>query len=509
MKKLAVGFILFFYIPISFAQQIIYSNTESADRSGTSFFNIIGKVNQNILIFKNHSRDAAVSVYDDSTMQLKERVELSFLPKNKMVGIYFLPYSDFSWMIYMYDEKNEVYCMAVKMDENAKMIGTPQLLDRTKIKVEDNPGIYSVIRSEDKSKILILKVQKKDYDPHVYLMTLLYNDNLSLLHQTKSDDYYNFREEQYSNFSLANNGDFAFTKEKRPDFQTYDGGYMSRCSLYINHPASDTFSIHPLNLSGKLLQDVVLKVDNLNDHFVMNSFYSSGSSVEGLYTCVFDLKEMKWASANFTSLGQGILALAKSDNEKMDESLNNFYIQNVILKRDGGFIVAAEKIKRNYKNLSAGNMPNRSPSWMLFDIYKRNLDFLENMNNVYVNDTYQNSIYTNILILDADNKGNLNWGNVIQKSQYPMAEGQNYFSYLMMLRQGLIDFIFNRPYQQKWILNSESVTADGNLIANKLLWGLRKKYIFLPASGKQVSADEIIIPCLYKQHYCFTKITLQ
>lgn len=506
MKKTAAAFLLSFFSTVIFAQQIVYSPTESQDRAGSSIFNIIGKVKQNVLIFKLHNRDAAVSVYDDATMQLKQRVELSFLPKSKIISIYFLPYADYSWMIYAYHERNYVFCIAVKMDENAKLLGAPQLLDSAKIKVEDDPKIYSVTRSTDHSKIMILKIQNRDYDPHLYFTALVYNDNFTLLRKSQLEDDFNYKEEQYRNFCLDNEGDIAFTKEKRPDFQTYAGGYISHCTLFVNQPGSNTFSTHTFNLSGKLMQDVILKADNVNDHFVMNAFYSSGINIEGLYTSVFDLKDLKWVSANFTSLGQGILALAKSDNEKINESLNDYYIQNIILKKDGGFIVTAEKIRSNYKTVSAGNSPNRSPSWMLYDTYQKNRDFLENMNDVYVKDSYQYSNYGNILILDADNKGNLNWGNVIHKSQYPLVNGQNYFSYLMMLANGSIDFLFNRPYQQKWILNSESVTPDGNVIENKLLWSLREKYIFLPAEGKQVRSDEIIIPCLYKQHYCFTKI---
>jgi len=50
------------------------------------------------------------------------------------------------------------------------------------------------------------------------------------------------------------------------------------------------------------------------------------------------------------------------------------------------------------------------------------------------------------------------------------------------------------------------VTPSGGMTRNPTLKNLDKGYEFLPKFGKQVSAKQMIIPCLYRNYICFAKI---
>src|SRR5258708_1416704 len=77
-------------------QQILYTEPEKEDSRRTNF-EIIGKINGNMLIFKNNSSNSAISAYDND-MKLIQRVPLSFMP-DKYVNVDFVAYPDHCYII--------------------------------------------------------------------------------------------------------------------------------------------------------------------------------------------------------------------------------------------------------------------------------------------------------------------------------------------------------------------------------------------------------------------------
>ena len=89
-------FILTCFNITSFTQSITYSEPDRNDLKQTEF-EIIGKVKNNILVYKNLRDNHAISVYDTDMKQLG-RIKFSFLP-DKLIKSYFhrdqflLPYN--------------------------------------------------------------------------------------------------------------------------------------------------------------------------------------------------------------------------------------------------------------------------------------------------------------------------------------------------------------------------------------------------------------------------------
>ena len=55
----------------------------------------------------------------DNDMQQLAKVEQAYIPNNdRVINVDFFPYSDFCYIIYQYQRKNVVYCMASKVDGN-------------------------------------------------------------------------------------------------------------------------------------------------------------------------------------------------------------------------------------------------------------------------------------------------------------------------------------------------------------------------------------------------------
>ena len=85
-------------------------------------------------------------------------------------------------------------------------------------------------------------------------------------------------------------------------------------------------------------------------------------------------------------------------------------------------------------------------------------------------------------------------------------ENGEMISYQLMNTGDQIHFLFNQMERRNNLLNDYGVTPSGGMTRNPTLKNLDKGYEFLPKFGKQVSAKQMIIPCLYRNYICFAKI---
>ena len=95
-----------------------------------------------------------------------------------MINIDFFPYQDFCYLIYQYQKKNVVYCMAAKVDGMGNIAGNPVEMDTTHLGFAANNKIYSVITNEDKSKIMAFKINTKNKRSYL-LSTKLFDNKLN------------------------------------------------------------------------------------------------------------------------------------------------------------------------------------------------------------------------------------------------------------------------------------------------------------------------------------------
>ncbi|MGH2647002.1 MAG: hypothetical protein ACRDE8_05510, partial [Ginsengibacter sp.] len=502
MKNFIIFFILGLLSLNAFSQQITYTKPEYEDIRNVDF-EIIGKVSGNFLVYKNIRNQYAVSVYDND-MKLKERVDLDFMP-DRIMNVDFVTYPDYAYMIYQFQKRNILHCMAAKIDGNGKILKKPVELDTTYISFFADNKIYSTVNSEDKSKIMIYKIQKKN-DKYNFT-TLLFDDSLNLIHRSRLETPFEEHKDIFSDFFVDNSGNFVFTKGTRLSYMDY----LQKLDLITKGPEQDDFTINHLDLSGHYLDEIKLKVDNVNKHYLINSlFYTKkNGNIEGLYTTVWDKANEKLVSQNFAQLSDSVREQAKSEGGTR-LAFNDYFIRDVVLKKDGGFILAAE----DHSTQSRGNPWNRYdylygyPAFTPYDSYYM---YSPSTFGYYGRSRYYNNFsqvryyYENIMVLDLSNSGELIWSNVVHKSQFD-DDNDNYLSYSIMLTGGEMHFLFNELERRNQLINDQSVSPDGNIVRNPPLRSLDRGYEFMPRYAKQVSSYQIIVPCTYRNFICFAKI---
>ena len=133
-------------------QHITYSEPDRDDPRAYNF-EVLGKIGGKILVYKHYRDDHTLSVFDPE-MKLLGKQKLNM--PDHLIQTDFLVYYNHFYLIYQFQRKSTVYCMAVKLDSDGNLLSEPMQLDSTQdVTAVSSNKIYSLIQSEDKKKIMV------------------------------------------------------------------------------------------------------------------------------------------------------------------------------------------------------------------------------------------------------------------------------------------------------------------------------------------------------------------
>jgi hypothetical protein len=459
--------LLLLLLPLSsLAQKITYS----ALIKESSTIEILGKVNGNILILKDQRNKYAIYIYQEE-MVLKEKVALDFINASEAYNVDFIIYHDCFYIIYQYQKKGVVYCMAVKMDSSVKKMNEPMILDTTVVGPLGDIRVYNVIVSEDRQKIMIYKILQKAVG--INIVTFLYDNKLELIHPTSYLLDYDENNYSYSDFLIDNEGNLVFARSIK-----FKGGEdLERVDLITKGSVADTFSIKNIPLNNCYIDDMKIKVDNVNKHYLLNSFYyvQRQGNIEGIYSIIWDVKGDSTYASRTSPISDSIRKVARKSGVTK-EAFNEYFINSIILKKDGGYILIAEDCSNNQVG---SNMWRRHYSQSFFYLY-----------------------YYNIFVCSISNKGITEWSNIIPKKQ----SAYNFSSFNTFNSAEGIHFLYNTSEKRNFLIMDNVVSADGKITRNPSLKSYDTGYDFMIRLSKKTGAKELIVPCLYRGKVSFAKV---
>lgn len=502
--KLILSFLVsVFFCFTAAGQHIVYSQPDNNDSRNMNF-DIIGKINGNYLVYKEIRKRSSISVYDGEMVET-ERVPLQFLDDEKVLDVNFIAFPDFAWMIYQFQRKDIIYLNAVKIGGAGKLLDDPIELDTSAVRFMADKKIYTVINSEDKNRVMTFKIQKEE--GFFTFTTLLFDKEFNLQHKSRIETIYQDKKYIFSDFLLSNSGNLVFTVGDRSSNRTF----ISELSIVTKAPAVDTFQTTSIGLNDKIIDEIKLKVDNMNSHYILNSFYylKKKGNTEGIFTAVVDEGSDRIISRTFASVGDDLRENLRAKGNKKS-ALNDFFIRNVILKNDGGFLLMAEDFYNESRYspwnrwdylYGGGYSPFYSPYYYYSPYYS---PFYWGNRGLY---DYRDVryYYNNILVLSLDSTGKYDWTRVVNKAQFD-DQTDNSLSYALMISGGKLRFLFNEVTRRKQILNERTIDGDGEIQRSPPMHNLDKGYTFMPRYAKQVSASEMIVPCSYRNFISFAKI---
>lgn len=501
---------LFLTFSIAKAQKIDYSLVDKDDFKEMSF-EIIGKLNNNILVYKNFRNNHSISVYDNE-MQQKNRIELSFLP-DKIINSDFIAYSDFAYLFYQHQKRNTVFYSVVKINSEGKVMNDPIDLDTTQISGNSENKVYSLANSDDKKRIVLFKI-KRDSERNYYFTTVLFDQQLQKIKKSSFEIDAPDKDVVFTDFILDNDGDFTFAKCTRIGSRDY----INKVDLIHKKATSDTVIVQRMPLNEITLDELKIKADNFNKKIVLSSFYykQRKGNIEGIYSLAWDKTSARLLHAKQFVFADSLRMEAKSENNSIKTAFNDQFIRQVVPTQDGGFAVFTESYYSNSRN----NAWNRydylyGPGMFLSPFYTPYYyspinrfypyGWYDPFNRYGMQSNMTRYVSENIVTFFFDNNGNLKWSNTIRKSQYD-DNTDSYLGYQLFNTGNEIRFLFNQKEKRELLLNSASIDADGKVKRQPTLKNLNRDYDFMPKYGKQIGLRQIIMPCMYRNYICFAKI---
>jgi hypothetical protein len=500
MNLRLLGLLLFLPVFIQ-AQHISYSEPESDDTRKTDF-EIIGRVSGNILVFKNNRTENAISIYGPD-MKLVQRVALPYLPE-KYTNIDFVQYPDFFYMLCEYQKKNIVHLVAYKMDGQAQQMSEPVEMDTTLVSGSNNAKIYTNIFSEDKQHLMAVKINTRN--PKTFIFTsFLFDKNLELLDRHRIPMLVQDHADYFSNFEVDNEGQLVFTRFARLG----SGDYLNHVAFVSKGPQADTFAIRDIGANDRILDELKLKVDNYNKRYLLSAFYykQRKGNIEGLFTVIWDkTSDSKYREA-VTVFNDDLRAMAKSSESSEKMAFNDYFIKKIVVKKDGGYLLVSEVEFTTTRGSSYNRGDYLYGPMSPVDYYSPYYNPYSPYSPYNHYGTGQANRYNaeNIMILSFDKNSNMEWSNVIPKSQFD-DDGVNQISYQTMNTGGELHFLYNQFDKRTLLLMDQSISAEGKITRLPTFHNLDKGYVFLPRIGKQVSSNQIVIPCQFRNYLCFAKI---
>jgi hypothetical protein len=282
----------------------------------------------------------------------------------------------------------------------------------------------------------------------------------------------------------------------------------------VRPPDSDTINYYPIDIPKIYLDDIRLKVDNINKHILIASFYANQrrGNIDGMYCVLWSKNTGSVASAQQFAFNDELKSNAKSQGSSR-AAFNDYFLQNIVMRKDGGFVILSESAFTSNRGVYSNRWDYMygSPYW-----YNSN-SFLYGSPYGYTfypwmgpySYGYQNQMTRyyadNVAIMSFDSTSSMEWTAFIPKSQYD-DNTDNFIGYGTYITAGKINFLFNQIEKRTLILQSESITPDGKKVEAPTLPNLDKGYQFMPRYAKQVSGREVLVPCQYRNYLCFAKI---
>ena len=485
------------------AQKIVYSPIQKKDNSNI-YFEILGKIEYNNLIYKVINRRHFIDVYDND-MNVIANTNLSFMPE-RIIDAQFVVFSDHLLLNYQYQKNNIVYCESVMLNKLGEKITQPKIIDTLSIGYFANNKIFNTIYSDNKKNILVYKRSLKN-DTYI-IAAKLFDSQMNLNDSFRFTTTINPRRENYDDIYLSNDQTIVFTKELKQTF----GDDINEIIFYSYSFQSDSLKHHSIDLKGSYLKKPAIKIDNLNKRFLLIAYCLEDKHgfVSGIYSASIPFNNAEIGGNNIISIDKSMLKNFNANESKKDE-YNAFTAKSVFLKKNGGFIIIAEdnytdfnSMNNNWSNY--GQFNNLSPSTS--DYYLNSPYYNSYTPWGYDNNSTNKKFYSNdVLITSIDSSLNLEWNNIILKKQMDI-ETDNFLSFTTLNSGNEIHFFYIENTSQKDIVSNQSILPNSEIKKYPTFKNYENNYQYMPKMSKQIGAGKIIMPYLYLNKIGFAKIEL-
>ena len=443
-----------------FSQNITVSDPITVRTDDT--YDFIGKIKNQYLIFHNKGMEFEIKAFDkdlystwDKEIELEKR-------RSTILGI--VPSKDAFSVIYTCRKKRKLNILLSQFSPAAN------LLDTATIKVFHNNILtptLRVIRSEDKSKILIYHIkEQKKMEALVYdleTMKVLWERKL----QPKDMAYY----ENYKQFVLSNDGDlFIILQKENKKMQREKHHYEIHQVTADNH-----YEFFSIPMQNHLTYDILFSYDNKNKSLTAAGLYSEKNRgrANGYFFMNIPLNNHENHSLTFEEFDELVVDNLLGKKADIEKGIADLDVQEIVHRLDGGILMILE---RN-RILERGGLGGGT-----------------NFNNRTIVDYY----FDDVIVFSIHPDGKTHWKNVLHKKQYSQGDLAAYSSYFLLKTPANLRFIFNDEIKPENTVSEYVVKGSGEFERNSVLSTDDQRIQLRFAEALQVGANEFVVPSILR-----------
>jgi hypothetical protein len=486
--------LLFFLVLVStstFAQKVDVATPEKSYQR--TFIKVIGQNENGFFILRSPS---AFNNKQDQLRLRDNKAEISYINNNlNTIWTYRIDYLSneaeiqdiciFNDSLYLFYaiinkefNKNELYAQKiniVKGKPDTKEI----LIDEIQFDKKRNRGMFYIKRSKN-NKLLCSMYKQNDSDDEKLLINVnMLDSNLQTIWTKKyKTDFYDgvlF----LNDFKISNDSNvYILTSLDLDKKLLRDKKY----TLNIANRKADKLQSISIVLDKYFINDIKMEIDYINNQIVLAGFYSELNSFSsaGIVYANIKLNELKPHLYTESFKAKFLNEFNTERTVNRGTELINYYIDRIVLRTDGGVILVAES---NYVTEST----NYNSYYQLYT----------------TSYTYH---YDNILIFSVNPNGKIHWESIVRKNQVSEDDAAFYSSYILSLDVDKVHIMYNKYIRKSTDIVACTINNKGEN-SERILIKENDNTLLMPGGGRQISADQIVIPCIQKNKTNFIRIT--
>lgn len=491
-------------------------------------YEVIGKMGADFLIYEYDGKTGEKNIHvHNRYMETINDVSLEEIPGDAY-NLKFIVNDTTLTVVYNYVTGQDISCAAAIYDARLKIKGRPVILDSV---ASANATNINILSSEDKSKLLVYRLQYADSTGTV-LSTKIYDPSLKLQHSTRSPLALNLEQEELSPFVISNDGEVCFI------IQSVNNN-TERFEILSNQFKTQAYNSFLVNLKSKRLKNELnITVNNTNKTVLVSAFYSGkmNNDIEGIFLMNFDNKT-QGIKTTFNALDSSVVNRVKVYGQNAA-----VLVRNIVPGHAGGFVITAEIASKHTLNNYTGSVGGRSgisygplnpqlapdPNWVRLLpaqpgqpdrlVYDNNVSSLYNFDNFsrtglnglgrvgYIEREYSVQDVLSlgdILVCNFADNMKLKNATIIPKWQSATVTAGQQLSFLSLNAKKNIDFLFNDAAGKNNFITREHLSFPFTVSSKEVVETGKTSYRLLPMYSKQVNDNQAILALEHKEKVYF------
>jgi hypothetical protein len=244
------------------------------------------------------------------------------------------------------------------------------------------------------------------------------------------------------------------------------------------------YLVFSVPFTKKIFSDPYIELDNKNKQLLFAGFYDNETGMSepaayGFFYKTYDYTLGQLKSESVTAFPDSFIqALTGRLPSQNNNRLYTFSIKKVVQRMDGGVLIAAESSIKDRREEPIVSLSSINP----YTSYRT------------IN-TFQ---YNDIIAFSINATGNLVWNSIMRKKQYSEEDNGFNSSFVCVNLKDQLRFIFPEEITFSSDIDEFTLKSTGEFKKHMLFEQEDKDVFLVPKLGKQVSANEVLIPSIKK-----------